>query len=257
MMKQKTKSVISWLASITLLFMLCACSSSTGSLVTPSTQSSPAIPSNSLTPSDSNNENANTQPPSNNANSALAAYKAVLQDKAEFYSTDNKKKVYLNGFLTNEEIYGVAFKATHLAILDMDGDKVPEVVIELITATQLDKYPAFYEVLHYMNGEVYGYIFGIRALGALKADGTFGYSNSAFDNGFGKLRFQTATSEMDTLGYEKPANVDSTDEVFFINNKQVTSAAYDSFIKEQGTKKDATWYEFSQESIDKELSVNP
>lgn len=38
--------------------------------------------------------------PENNKSLAMEAYKIVLQNKIEFYSTETKKKVYLNDFLT-------------------------------------------------------------------------------------------------------------------------------------------------------------
>lgn len=93
--------------------------------------------------------------PENNKSLAMEAYKIVLQNKIEFYSTETKKKVYLNDFLTNNEIYGTTskIKINHFAVLDMDGDRIPEVVLGLT----VDENPNFVEVLHYMNGEVYGY----------------------------------------------------------------------------------------------------
>ncbi len=35
-------------------------------------------------------------------NSVMESYKAVLQNKAEFFSTDNEENLYLNKFLTNK-----------------------------------------------------------------------------------------------------------------------------------------------------------
>ncbi len=54
----------------------------------------------------------------------------------------------------------------------MDGDKVREVVLELSVGNK----PAFYEVLHYMDDTVYGYLIVYRGLEGLKEDGTFSYS---------------------------------------------------------------------------------
>ena len=114
-----------------------------------------------------------------------------MQNKAEFFSTDNKKNVYLNDFLTNKEIYGTVFKVTHFTVLDMDGDKIPEVVLELTVGN----YVEFYEVLHYMNDKVNGYIQVLRGFENLKTDGTVRYSNSAFNNGYRKLSFETNACE--------------------------------------------------------------
>ncbi|SFH26910.1 hypothetical protein SAMN05660649_04497 [Desulfotomaculum arcticum] len=213
-----------------------------------------SIPTSSSSPSsDSKSENTKTKMPSNN-NSVLEAYKAVLLNNAEFFSIDNKKKLSLNDFLTNKEIYGAIFKVTHFTVLDMDGDKVPEVVLELTVGNN----PEFYEVLHYMNGAVYGYNIVYRGLEGLKTDGTFQYSNGAADNGYGKLKFQSNAYETDILGYMKSSqNNDSITISYYINNKPVTKESFNSFIKEQDGKKDVVWYEFSQKNIETELSVNP
>lgn len=207
--------------------------------------------STSSAPSDSKSENTKTQILSNN--SELEAYKAVLQNKVEFFSTDNKKNLYLNDFLTNEEIYGTIFKVTHFTVLDMDGDKVPEVVLELSVGDA----PEFYEVLHHMNGVVYGYLIVYRGLEELKADGTFRFSSGAADNGWGKLRFESNTFKTDMLGYSKSSQGGTNLTIsYFINDKPVTKESFDSFTNEQSGKKDAVWYEFSLENIEAELSAN-
>jgi len=185
-------------------------------------------------------------------NSPLGAYKAVLQNKAEFFSTDDKKKLYLNDFLTNNGIYDITFKATKFAVLDMDGDNTPEVVLELSSGDL----PSFYEVLHYMNNTVYGYIFTYRSLTGLKADGTFMYSSGAADNGVGKLKFGPDAYSVDVLGCIKSSEGDADLIIsYFIGDKEVTKEEYDAFIDEQIEKKDAVWYEFSQEDIESKLSV--
>lgn len=206
----------------------------------------------SSTSLDSKSENTKTQILSNN--SVLEAYKAVLQNKAEFFSTDNKKNLYLNDFLINKEIYGTIFKITHFTVLDMDGDKAPEVVLEL----SVDDEPEFYEVLHYMNGVVYGYLIVYRGLEELKADGTFRFSSGVADNGWGKLRFETNAFKTDILGYSKSSQGDTNLTIsYLINNKPVTKESFDSFTNEQSRKKDAVWYEFSRKNIETELSANP
>ncbi|WP_234124470.1 hypothetical protein [Clostridium hydrogenum] len=59
----------------------------------------------------------------------------------------------MNDFWVKEKNNGVIYKITHFALVPMDGDKIPEVVLELTVGN----YPEFYEILHYTNGKVYGY----------------------------------------------------------------------------------------------------
>jgi hypothetical protein len=212
-----------------------------------------SVPTNpSSTSLDGKSENTEMQVLSNN--SELEAYKAVLQNKAEFFSTDNKKNLYLNDFLTNKEIYGAIFKVTHFTVLDMDGDKKPEVVLELSVGGE----PQFYEILHYMNGVVYGYLIVYRGLEELKADGTFRFSSGAADNGWGKLSFEPNAPKTEILGYSKSSQGNANLTIsYFINNKPVAKESFDSFANEQSRKKDTAWYEFSQKNIETEFSVSP
>lgn len=239
---------------ILLMFLLStsitACSSSKNNLnLDNSDSASTSKITDTRLSSDSKSENTKTTMQSNN-NSILEAYKAVLLNNAEFFSIDNKKTLSLNDFLTNEEIYRTIFKVTHFTVLDMDGDEVPEVVLEL----SVDNNPEFYEVLHYMDDTVYGYNITYRGLEELKTDGTFQYSNGTSDNGYGKLKFQSNVYEIDILGYTKSSqNNDDISISYFINDNFATKESYNSFIKEQDEKKDVVWNEFFPENIETEL----
>lgn len=223
---------------------------STGTTATPVVKTTPAVtttPEVKATPSETKTES--------NYNSVLEAYKAVLQNKSNFFSTDSKKNVHLNDFLTNKEIFGAILKVTHFTVIDMDGDKIPEVVLELSVG---DNNPMSFEILHYIKGEVYGYNIVYRGLETLKADGTFRFSNGAADNGWGKLIFQSNGYKIDQLGYSKSSQVGGKLTIaYFINNKSVTKGAFDSFMKGQDVKKDAVSYEFSQKNIETKLAIKP
>ena len=238
--------------------LLPAATETPGVSIAPDNEASPSpaatdAPSDAASPSPAStsgkSDNTKTQAVSDDP--VLDAYNSVLQNKAEFYSTDNKKNIYLNDFLTNKEIYGTNFSVTQFTVLDMDGDKVPEVVLEL----SVDGNPQFYEVLHYMNDKVYGYLIVYRGLTGLKADGTFLFSSGAADNGVGKLKFEPTAYTTDKLGYSQSSQDGSNLTIsYFINNKSVTKEAFDSFINEQVGKKDAAWYKYSQTNIETELA---
>jgi hypothetical protein len=175
---------------------------------------------------------------------AIEAYKKVLQNQEDFFSgfsgNSEKNKKYLHGFLEDEAGPGYTFNLIQFAILDMDGDKIPEVVLKLKIGNDCAD---FREVLHYYNGDVYGYLFGIRSLNSLKTDGAFFASSDASTTYCSKLRFFKNTYEIEILGYSKANS-------YFINNAPVTEEAFRSFITEQREKKDVVWYEFSQENIE-------
>jgi len=232
--------IISALLVLLLSISISACSDKTG-----------LNKENNSSASDTLFDSKSTQE-SSEKNPVIEVYKRVLQNKADFFSTDNKKNVYLNDLLTNKEIYGTIFKVTHFTVLDMDGDNIPEVVLELTVGD----YVEFYEVLHYMDNKVYGYIQVLRGLLELKEDGTFSFSNGASDNGYGKLRFIPDICEADTLAYCQSSRNNPTTELYFINNISVADESYKSYGKEQAGKKGVVWYDFSPEYIEKELAIN-
>ena len=173
------------------------------------------------------------------------AYKDVLQNKTEFsttsYAENGTKTIYLDQLLNDD-----TFKFLNFAVLDMDGDKTPEIVIQYCLTGDYP-YPDYVEVLHYSDGIVYGYNFSYRGLYCLKNDGTFNWSNGADDNGYSKLRFTSNNCEYDDIGYCK-SNLPTGS--YFIDNQTVTESEYQAFIKNQDNKKDAIWYDFNKKNID-------
>jgi hypothetical protein len=192
--------------------------------------------------------------PSISEGSATAAYSAVLRNKAEFNSTDNNKALYWNDFLTNKELYGTSFEVTRYSILDMDGDNAPEVVLELSVGGD----PQFFEILHYMDGTVNGYLMVYRGLEDLKSDGTFQFSNGAADYGWGKLSFEAAVSATSVLGYSQSSvNDGALSIVYFVKDKPVSKKAFETLASEQSGKKEAAWSVYSQKNIETDLAAYP
>jgi hypothetical protein len=198
---------------------------------------------------------ANSTNKTSNNQIVLESYKAVLQNKinlvTDFISTDEKKEVNLNTFLTYDSKDEITLKITNFTILDMDADAVPEVILELSRAPK--EYPEFYEVLHFVNGSVYGYVQPLRGFNNLKTDGSFRFSSGVSYNGYGKLRFDLNTCETEILGsMETNQNSDNViTSTYILNNYPVSEESYNSFMSEEERKKDAVWYEFSQKNIEK------
>ncbi len=190
----------------------------------------------------------------NQMNAYVDAYKAVLTDKSAFFSTDDKKDINLNELLSSK-FPGTALTVTRFTVLDLDGDKVPEVVLEL----SADNDPLCFEVLKYMdkNNTVVGYNFVYRALLQLKTDGSFHFSSGAADVGYGKLSFTSEASEINTLGYTESSFKDGVLSIsYFVDQKPVSEEAFKAFSKEQDEKADVVWHEFTPQSIEAELAAD-
>jgi hypothetical protein len=182
----------------------------------------------------------------------MEAYKAVIQNEGNFFSTVDNKKILLNDYL-KEYLPNEQLELTHFTVIDMDDDNIPEVVLEL----SVDSYPEFYEILHYSDEQVYGYNFVYRGLEQLKTDGTFWASSGAADNECDKLKFQNSAYETITLAYsESKQDSNGITVSYYVNGQPVTKEKFDSFVHQQGAKDDVVWYEVTQSNIEKELSVS-
>lgn len=175
-------------------------------------------------------------------NTGFEAYAGVLRGELEFYSTDTRQRVFLNDFLADNGVYEISLQAENFAVLDMDGDNSPEAVLEL-TASGL---PEFYEIFHYMDGEVYGYLIAYRGLRDLRSDGTFCFSSGAADYGWGRLDFQRSGVSTKMLGYSRSNQEDGNLTVsYYIDNEAVTKETFDSAMDEQSAKSEAVWFVYA------------
>ena len=233
---------------VLLVFLLCvslsACSTNkTDSATTGSGDSS----SSQITDASTSGSASSTSSPEGEIFLPADAYKAVLQNAAGFINTDDNQEVYLNDFLNRDFEYEGTYKVTHFTVLDMDGDKTSEVVLEL----SLNDYPEQYEILHYSNGTVYGCNFVYRGFEALKEDGTFRYANSSSDVGVEKiLSFKPDSVETETLGYAQTDYSGGNTEIsYYIHKASVTQEAFDAFLDQQNAKTDAQWHAYSFENI--------
>lgn len=177
-------------------------------------------------------------------------YKAVLQNQTGFINTDDNHEVFLNDFLSRNSKYGGTYKVPRFTVLDLDGNQIPELVLEL----SLD-YPEQYEILYCCNGTVYGYNVVYRGFEMLKEDGTYSYANSASDVGVEKIScFKPDSIEKETLGYAQMASDGINTEIsYFIHDASVNKEAFDAFLDQQNEKKDMQWYEFSAENIEAKI----
>ena len=137
---------------------------------------------------------------------------------------------------------GVAVTVRQYARLDMDGDTIPEIVLWLQRGE--DPYQLGSIILHYQNGQVWGYPMGYRALmlETLKQDGTFQWSNSAFEWGFAKMDFYSGEGERFTWCEGRG----SAGEKYFMNGMETSAEVFEAesrFI--QDSEWDAIWYTLS------------
>lgn len=153
--------------------------------------------------------------------------------------------------LTDDAVMPSQWKAVRFTLLDMNGDGISEVVVELAETES-------FVVLTWdeMSDSVYGSEFPYRGMLDLKDDGSFTFSSGAFDNGVAKLQFEMEDDGdvLTGMGYLTLAECSSTEDGGVVctldgGAEQTDEAGYRAFLAEQQAKLDALWYDYSQETV--------
>ena len=147
---------------------------------------------------------------------AMESFRNILLSNEKYFDVKLNKNMYLKDYWIyfSENTYSGPMQK-NFAVVDMDGDGTPEIVL------MYD--PGELMVFRLEKGTVYGYNFGYRSMMNLKKDGTFSWSNSADSSGIGRQTFSGVNTKTTTLN-----NNDSQDK-----------------------KEDIRWFDLTNENIDK------
>ena len=133
------------------------------------------------------------------------------------------------------------------ALLDLDGDGSDELVLDIDYSGDEE-----YVILTCCDGAVHANQIVSRGFLSPKADGTFEWSNGAFDNGVSRARFENGVLVYDdfaAMSEDSDGNA-----VYTLNGESVNETAYDAFLDEQSAKADLAWTAFSIDSIAEALA---
>jgi hypothetical protein len=183
--------------------------------------------------------------------SPLSAYQSVLQNKAEFFSTDANKNLkisQLNQAISPEVTVDVA----SFAVMDIGPGGTPAVILSL----NVNGNGYGVEVLSYQEGIVYGYTFSIRQFGDLRTDGTFVSSGGAADVGICTIAFDKNTYSIDKFTYceSKTDSENNTSEFYFVNHQSATEDEYNTAFSQWQKIPHVTWYDYTAANIGTKLS---
>lgn len=181
-------------------------------------------------------------------------YKSILLGKSSFICTDLANKSLniseIGQAVTDDD--SVTVSATKFAIIDIDGDGEDEIILWL----QINGISDYgFEILHYQNGEIYGYTLPYRAFMNLKTDGTFLFSSGAADFGIGKMFFSETEYSVSAQTYTQ-SRYDSNNELtiqYFIHDESCSEDEFNDVINGQEQKADVEWYDLSENNINATL----
>lgn len=182
--------------------------------------------------------------------SAEEAFRAVLlNEKPLFYVENNvpyagREVIYeYYDYLNEIPFNDMPMVTPHFAIVDMDGDTVPEVVLEL------DNYMGFV-ILRYKDGEIYGNEVGYRSMSELKEDGSAMGSGSAFESSIGKVFFignTVLSCDSGAVFYDS----------YYSNDMPIDEKTWEKLWTAFEETPSVEWHEFSEEVIEEWLVENP
>ena len=135
---------------------------------------------------------------------------------------------------------------TRFALLDMDGDGTDELVLGIDFSGEEE-----YVILTCHDGAVYANQIVYRGFLLPKADGTFEWSNGAFDNGASRTRFENGVLVYDDFAAMSEGSEGNT--VYTLNGESVDENAYNTFLEEQTAKDDLAWTEFTLDALNTAL----
>ncbi len=200
------------------------------------------------TPSAGTDMSSSMETEQNTTEVAMSAYKDVLLNNATFISTGNNEVMTLNQSLSAFMDYLDPMTISQFAIINLDSDGIPDVVLSLDIGVK---------ILHYQDGLIYGYDLVDRAFMDLKTDGTFSFSSGSADNGFGSISFTNTGYTINKIAYSE-SSVDlngDVNEVYYLGQKSATMDEFYEAVNQQKDKHYEIWYDYTNSNIETQLSV--
>lgn len=170
------------------------------------------------------------------ADSILKAF----QGEGYFYSTAFGKKLTFDNYLVDPVTEsGLTLEISQFAVVDLDGDGINEVVLQLILDEHVEAGRA---IFHCQDGKVYEYELPVRGLWHIKTDGTFEEYDGVGARGYGRISFTDKEYKSEFFTYCRSNR-------FFVDNKETSEAAFWDAVDQQDGKADVAWNNFSNSDL--------
>ena len=167
-------------------------------------------------------------------------FRAVLANEADFIFVPDQQTMMLQD-MEHRNLF------TCFTVLDMEGDGVPELIIQ-------EEGPYYSMILRYDGGLLFGYEIPYRGMMDLKADGTYCFSSGHQDHGIGKASFTEQGMETNKLIWCQ--SVPTVNDVFptkcewFANGKPATEEELTKAYDSRAYLEDVRWYDYNDETIE-------
>lgn len=165
----------------------------------------------------------------------------ICTDKVPYMKKDFVKEYY--GYLQELPCGDQQMITPRFAVVDMDGDEIPEVILEI------EDYWGFI-ILRYENENVYGNIVGYRTMNTLKKNGVFHSSSSSDEYSWQKLFFIGNNFLTDEMLYR-------SQDFYYANDIPIEQELWEVMDSACNNLQNVEWYEFTDDAIDLQIIKNP
>lgn len=167
---------------------------------------------------------------------------AVLRQEQPLTAASGGSDMLLGPWL--EALYGLPLSEEHtaLAAVDLDGDGTPEAVLCQSAGEDV----LGLAVLHLRDGAVYGYAVPWRGMLELKADGSFSYSNGAWDSGLARLTFEGDAAV--TQPFAACTGEPDETAAYTVDGQPADEETFSDALTRQSEKPDASWTAYTPDA---------
>ncbi|MBD5118790.1 MAG: hypothetical protein HDT37_06725 [Clostridiales bacterium] len=178
--------------------------------------------------------------------------KELLDGERTFSSIFNNEAYGINDlrsfYYGDDQLLDAVVEMGKLAIVDMDRDGVNELVIYPVGDPN-DSYEIFnnigYLILRRQGDDIYGWAYGPRICGDLKADGTYHWSSGAADWGYASMSFNGNEPVSNDFTWCQSAQELGIIELYFVDGQRATQEEFDAACFAQRDKPDPIWYTYT------------
>ena len=218
------RKIIALLLCLMMVLPLVSCEKNEDQNAPSQNENTDPTPSDSME-GDSTNDSTATQIPE--AEKAMEMYEAALRNEITVFETDSLVfNCLMNCKTPYDRIPLSDFVSLRYAYTDLDGDTVPELVIDCGDTL----------ILRYYMGIVYAYPFTFRQIDRLNADGSYSWNHTgqAFEYGESQLFFEDAKIRSRELW--RIVNDGTPDAEYYIEGRSSTLEELQTYLESrQGT----------------------
>lgn len=177
----------------------------------------------------------------NDSNDDNEWFQTILKGSGEFVDSDTGDNMTLQRLaddrLESDNIHYIQYP--WFATVDLDGDREKELIVwEKINGLNCSGYNVFKRA----NDNVQRYYLNYREMISLKEDGTFIYSNGAYDFGIGRLSFTNNTVGVDKLIWKwKDCTNPENKTYHYKAGEEIGEHMFNYLVDLQNAKKDISW----------------